>query len=331
MAMNAIHGFNARETFLGVPYVPLEDLAARKPGVAIVGAPFDWGTMFRPGARFGPREIRRQSNVSANPAEYYALTFKVKPLVDIDVVDSGDAPVIPGYMEDSLDAIRQTVQTVAESGALPIILGGDHTIALPDITAIANVRGKGSFGVVHFDSHADTAPDYHGRLYSHGTPMRRLIESGAVRPERFVQLGLRGYWPDEATFDWMARQGMRSIFMHDIMRMGLDAALDEAVRIASDGTNGLFISFDIDVVDPGDAPGTGTPESGGMLPREALHAIRRLALENDLVGMEVVEVLPAEDHADVTSLLASRVILEALGATVVRRSGRSFNMGRLHS
>ena len=112
--MKGMHGFSARETFLGVPFVPLGELRHRKPDVVVIGAPFDWGTMFRPGARFGPREIRRQSNVSANAAEYYALSLKVRPLVDIDVVDSGDAPVIPGYMEDSLDAIRQTVQTVAE-------------------------------------------------------------------------------------------------------------------------------------------------------------------------------------------------------------------------
>ncbi len=319
--MDVLHGFNSRETFLGVPHAELTDLTNRKPDIAILGAPFDWGTMFRPGARFGPREIRRQSNVSANPAEYYALSLRVRPLVDLDVVDVGDAPVIPGYMEDSLDAIRDTVQAVAAAGAIPVILGGDHTIALPDMTAVANVRGQGSFGVVHFDSHADTAEHYHGRLYSHGTPMRRLIESGAVRPERFVQVGLRGYWPDEETFAWMERQGMRSIFMHDVMRMGVDAAIDEAVRVASEGTSGIFISFDIDVVDPGEAPGTGTPESGGMLPREALHAVRRLALENDIVGMEVVEVLPGEDHADVTSLLASRVILEVLAGMVVRRRG----------
>src|SRR3990172_5321446 len=115
--MDVLHGFNSRETFLGVPHAELSELGSRKPDVAILGAPFDWGTMFRPGARFGPREIRRQSNVSANPAEYYALSLKVRPLVDIDVVDSGDAPVIPGYMEDSLDAIRQTVQTVPQARA----------------------------------------------------------------------------------------------------------------------------------------------------------------------------------------------------------------------
>lgn len=313
-------GFSSRETFLGVPKVGFNDLGEHRPDVVILGAPFDWGTSYRPGARFGPREIRRACYNPPYPEEYYALSLKNRPLTDLKVVDAGDAPVITGQMEESLDAIRDAVQVVAGAGAVPIILGGDHTIALPDMTAIARVRGDGSFGVVHFDAHADTGESNWGYPYSHGTPMRRLIESGAVPGDRFVQMGLRGYWPDDATFEWMASKGMHSIFQHEIDEMGLRAATDQAIALAGrDGSRGIFLSVDIDVVDPGHAPGTGTPEPCGMLPRELVSTVRRLALENEIVGMEVVEVAPAYDHADVTSLLASRVVLEVLAGMAARR------------
>ena len=317
--MEIVNSFSSRETFLGVPREAIGGLGERRPEIAIVGAPFDWGTSYRPGARFGPREIRRACYNPAIPSEYYALSLKSLPLADLSVVDVGDVGVIPGYIEDSLNAIAGAVQAIAAAGTVPIILGGDHTIAFPDMTGIARVRGAGSFGVVHFDAHADTGEDFWGYPHSHGTPMRRLIESGAVRGDRFVQVGLRGYWPDAKTFAWMEQQGIRSIFMHEVEEMGLNAAIDEAVRLAGSGTDGIFLSIDIDVVDPGSAPGTGTPEPGGMLPRELLRAVRRLALEQKIVGVEVVEVAPAYDHADVTSLLASRTVLEILAAMAVRK------------
>ncbi len=319
--MEIMHGFTSRETFLGVPRVKLPELDQSKPDVVILGAPFDWGASYRPGARFGPAEIRRACYNPPYPDQYYALSLKNRPLVDLNVVDAGDAPVIVGQIDVSLDGIRDAVQTIAAAGAVPIILGGDHTIALPDMTGIARVRGNGSFGVVHFDAHADTGESNWGYPYSHGTPMRRLIESGAVPGDRFVQMGLRGYWPGEKTFEWMHDRGMRSIFQHEIDEMGLKTATDEAVRLAGrNGSRGIFLSVDIDVVDPGHAPGTGTPEPCGMLPRELVSTVRRLALENDIVGMEIVEVAPPYDHADVTSLLASRVVLEVLAAMAARRT-----------
>ena len=152
---------------------------------------------------------------------------------------------------------------------------GDHSIASADVAGIANHRGKGKISMVHFDAHADTGADQWGALVGHGTPMRRLIENGHVRGDRFLQLGLRGYWPDDATLNWMRDQGMRSYEMTEIHHRGLKTVLDESFATLTDGCDGVFLSVDIDVVDPGMAPGTGTPEPGGMTSRELLEAVRR--------------------------------------------------------
>jgi agmatinase len=211
------------------------------------------------------------------------------------------------------------VERVARAGAIPVVLGGDHTVALPDASGVAAHVGQGRVSVVHFDAHADTADLQFGSLYGHGTPMRRLIESGAVRGDRFLQIGLRGYWPPPETLDWMAEQGMRSYEMAEITRRGLDACLDEAFAIATDDCDGVFLSVDVDVVDPGNAPGTGTPEPGGLSPRQLLDAVRRVATDLPLAGMDVVEVSPPYDHAEITASLAGRVVLEALSGVAWRR------------
>ena len=173
--------------------------------------------------------------------------------------------------------------------------------------------------MIHFDAHADTGTEQFGSLFGHGLPMRRLIESGATRGDRFLQIGLRGYWPEPPTLAWMAEQRMRSYEMTEIVRRGLADCLAEAFAIAVDECDGVFLSVDIDVVDPGTAPGTGTPEPGGLTARQLLDAVRRIAIELPLVGMDVVEVSPPYDSADVTAFLANRVVLEALSA--IARSG----------
>jgi agmatinase len=172
---------------------------------------------------------------------------------------------------------------------------------------------------MHFDAHADTGNSQMGSLYGHGTPMRRLIESGACRGDRFLQIGLRGYWPEPETLDWMARQGMRSYEMSEVVARGLDAVLDEALTLAMTDCDAVFLSVDIDVVDPGSAPGTGTPEPGGLTSRQLLDAVRRIAKEVPLAGVDVVEVSPPYDHAEITAYLANRVVLEALGGLAWRR------------
>ncbi len=172
--------------------------------------------------------------------------------------------------------------------------------------------------MIHFDAHADTGDTQFGSLYGHGTPMRRLIESGAVRGDRFLQIGLRGYWPEPPTLAWMAEQRMRSFEMSEVVGRGLDACLDEAFSIATDGCDAVFLSVDVDVVDPGLAPGTGTPEPGGLSSRQLLDAVRRITMELPVAGMDVVEVAPPYDHAEVTAYLANRIVLEALSGMAWR-------------
>jgi agmatinase len=173
--------------------------------------------------------------------------------------------------------------------------------------------------MIHFDAHADTGDIEFGSLWGHGQPMRRLIESGALRGDRFLQIGLRGYWPGPETLDWMAAERMRSYEMTEIGHRGLAECLTEAFTIATDECEGVFLSVDIDVCDPGHAPGTGTPEPGGLSARELLDAVRRICLELPVVGVDVVEVSPPYDHADITAALANRVVLEALSAIARKR------------
>src|SRR6185503_4876064 len=216
-------------------------------------------------------------------------------------------------------AIYQKVREVAATGAIPIVFGGDHSITWPSASAIAEVRRPGSIGIVHFDAHADTAPDTWGQLAAHGSPMRRLIESGAVDGRNFVQIGLRGYWPPTEVLEWMHEHGLRWHLMTEIEARGAESVIDDAIDEALDGPDAIYLSVDIDVVDPGSAPGTGTPEPGGMLPRELLRAIRRIVGRVELAGMDIVEVAPPYDWAESTAMLANRCALEAISALAVKR------------
>ena len=184
---------------------------------------------------------------------------------------------------------------------------------------MAQQLGQGRISMIHFDAHADTGNIEFGSLIGHGQPMRRLIESGAVRGDRFLQIGLRGYWPPPDTLDWMAEQRMRSYEMTEIGERGLSTCLTEAFGIATDDCDGVFLSVDIDVCDPGHAPGTGTPEPGGLSARQLLDSVRRIGYELPVVGVDVVEVSPPYDHADITAFLANRVVLEVLSGIARRR------------
>src|SRR6188472_1831091 len=301
-------------TFLGVDRVDLDDAdALAAADVVIVGAPFDGGTSNRPGTRFGPMAIRQTDYLPQDGSRPH-MALRVDALQDIRVVDAGDVEMAPGAIERALGALEDAVYAVASAGAVPLVLGGDHSIALPDATGVARHLGFGRVSMIHFDAHADTGNIEFGSLYGHGQPMRRLIESGALRGDRFLQMGLRGYWPGPETLDWMADQRMRSYEMTEIGARGLDACLDEASEIALDDCDAVFLSVDIDVCDPGHAPGTGTPEPGGLSARDLLDAVRRICLELPVVGIDVVEVAPPYDHADITAALANRVVLEALSA-----------------
>ncbi len=310
--------FGAGRSFCGVGHRRYDQ--ARPDEVVILGAPFDWGASHRPGARFGPKAIREADYLPPDGSRPH-LTAGVDPLVDLPVVDAGDAPIIGGAVEPSLAAIEEWVHAIAAAGAIPLVLGGDHTITYPDATAVARAYGFGEVALVHFDAHADTGDLQWGQLYGHGTPMRRLIESGAVPGHRFVQIGLRGYWPPPETLAWMREQRMRSYFMEEITRRGLAEVVDEAVDAALEGgARGVFLSVDIDVVDPGMAPGTGTPEPGGLTARELLDTVRRLGRDLTILGADIVEVAPHYDQPmDITAALANRIVLELTTGIAERR------------
>jgi agmatinase len=309
-------------TFLGVPSVSLDDAEALAAAdVVVIGAPFDGGTSHRPGARFGPGAIRTTDYLSPGSGRP-SLALGVDPMEVLRIADAGDVIMPPGDTRTSLDRLEDAVAKVATAGTMPLVLGGDHTIALPDVTGVARHHGFGRVSVIHFDAHADTGDTQWGSLLGHGTPMRRLIESGAARGDRFLQIGLRGYWPGPDVLAWMAEQGMRSYEMTEVVSRGLDAVLDEAFEIATDGCDAVFLSVDIDVVDPGMAPGTGTPEPGGLTSRQLLDAVRRIGLELPLAGMDLVELAPPFDGpGEITAFLANRVILEALSGIAKRRAG----------
>jgi agmatinase len=315
-------------TFLGVDACDLGDPASfADADVVILGAPFDGGTSHRPGTRFGPSAIR-QACYLPHDGSRPSLAMRTDGLRDLRVYDAGDVECFSGDIVRSVAVIERAVATIATSGAIPVVLGGDHTIALPDVTGVAHHLGFGRVSVLHFDAHADTGNSEFGSLLGHGQPMRRLIESGAARGDRFLQIGLRGYWPGPETLDWMAERGMRSYEMTEIVARGLDECLTEAFAIATDDCDGVFLSVDIDVVDPGMAPGTGTPEPGGFTGRELLDSVRRICRELPVVGVDVVEVSPPYDQADVTAFLANRVVLEALSAIAFRRSGAPWDPRR---
>jgi agmatinase len=314
-------------TFQKLPWVTdPRELRSRKVDVAVLGAPFDDAVSHRSGARFGPRAIREANYATGS---LNSLQLGVEPFEVLTVVDAGDANIIPAWIERGHALIYRKVREVAETGAIPIVLGGDHSITWPSATAVAEVRAPRTLGIVHFDAHADTANEDWGVLAGHGTPMRRLIESGAVAGKNFVQVGLRGYWPGVATFEWMKQNGLRWHFMREIEERGAEAVISDAIGQALDGADAIYLSLDIDVIDPGMAPGTGTPEPGGMLTREVLRAVRQVVGAVELAGMDVVEVSPPYDHAEATAMAANRAVLEAISALAVKKAaGKSVRWER---
>jgi agmatinase len=301
-------------SFGGLPYT--EDPAELEGvDVAIVGAPMDDLVSDVPGTRFGPRAVR-----AATPTSAYHLEAKVDWWKTLRAVDYGDAPVIPADPVASHRAIEATVAEVLQAGALPIVLGGDHSITEPDVRACSAHLG-GAVGLVHFDTHTDTAAQLYGRELSHGTPMYRLVEQGHVDPRRYVQIGLRGWWPEEPELAWQAERGITSFFMHDVRDLGIGEVLRRTIETV--GAGPVFLTVDVDVLDPAYAPGTGTPEPGGMTPLDLLWACRTLAAKLELVGADVVEVVPAAaGTADLAALAANRVVREILTGLAVRRLAR---------
>jgi agmatinase len=280
--------------------------------VAIVGAPTDDLVSDRPGTRFAPRAIRA---ASCPPGPH--LEAGVDAFAELRVVDYGDAPVLPADAAHSHAAIERVVGEVVDAGAVPVTLGGDHSITEPCATAVA--RRHGPLGLVHFDTHTDTGREVFGVERSHGTPMFRLVEAGTVAGTRYAQIGLRGYWPGPAELAWQRERGIASFFMHDVRDRGIREVLARAIDHVGEGP--VYLTVDVDVLDPAFAPGTGTPEPGGMTSADLLWAVREVSSRVDLVAADVVEVLPtAVGSADITALVAERVVREALTGLALRRS-----------
>jgi agmatinase len=281
--------------------------------VAIVGAPMDDLVSDRPGARLAPRAIR---GASCPPGPH--LEAKVDAMAELRVVDFGDAPVIPADAGRSHAAIEATVGQVLAAGVLPAVLGGDHSITEPAVRACAAVHGP--VGVVHFDTHTDTGAEVFGVERSHGTFMKRLVDAGDVDPARYVQIGLRGYWPGEREFTWQAERGITSLFAHDVRDLGIREVVRRALEAVGPGPT--YLTVDVDVLDPAFIPGTGTPEPGGLNATELLWAVRTVAAELELVGADVVEVIPqAIGTDDYSALVADRIVRETLTGIALRRRG----------
>jgi agmatinase len=297
-------------TFAGVRYT--EDPAELAGfDVAVVGAPMDDLVSDRPGARLAPRAIR---GASSPPGPH--LEVKVDAFAELRVVDFGDAPVIPADPVRSHAAIEATVGEVLAAGALPVVLGGDHSITEPSVRACAARHGP--VGVVHFDTHTDTGVEVFGVEFSHGTFIRRIVDAGHVDPSRYAQIGLRGYWPGEAEFAWQAERGITSLFMHDVRDLGIREVVRRAIEAVGPGPT--YLTVDVDVLDPAFIPGTGTPEPGGMTAVDLLLAVRTVAERLELVGADVVEVIPTSVGTDdYSALVADRVIREALTGIALRR------------
>lgn len=321
--------YTGMPTFFKLPVaLTPADLKAGNVDVALLGAHTDMGGGFR-GAAYGPNTIRSNTydyltwGVMASPQ----MRTMVNPMKDLVMCDFGDAPVDPFSSERSVQAIREFVRSVVEvtneSGnhVIPVIVGGDHSLMYPNVAALTDVYGKGNVGVIHFDSHYDASKNMLGHLMSHATPVYRLISEGHVPGKNFIQIGLRGYYPDADSFEWMREQGFRYHTMAEIEDRGWDAVLEDALKEAKDGPKYLYISFDIDVIDPAYTPGTGTPEPGGITNREAFEIVRRLCAESNVVGFELVEFLPYRDPGYTTALNCNRILREALVGMAMRKKG----------
>src|SRR5262244_999703 len=297
-------------TFMRLPH--LDD--PRGLDVAVVGVPFDGGTSYRPGARLGPREIRAQSSL-IRPYSYFQ---KVAPFDRLNVADVGDVDAPPVSIEKCYDVVESRIGSIVDAGARPIVIGGDHSISLPVLRALA--RRRGPLGLVQFDAHIDTWDEYFGGKYFHGTPFRRAIEEGIVDGKRFVQVGIRGPMYGEDDFDFHREHGITMIDIDQVKERGV-AWTVERVREVARGP--AYLTFDIDGVDPAFAPGTGTPEVGGLTSHEAQRLVRGLAALS-LVGADIVEVAPPFDGpGQITALLAANILFELLCVMAVERARAS--------
>ena len=308
-------------TFFNLPIaINPADLTAGNVDVAILGAPLDMGVGMR-GTAFGPGSLRESLGVSGGgglPHMHVGVAWKR----ELRVVDYGNSPIDRLSVERSMPPVRKLVREIASTGAIPLVIGGDHSLEYPDVAGVADVYGKENVGVIHFDAHYDAAAEgYSGHLISHAQPIYRLIEEGHILGSNYIQVGLRGYWPGEEGFQWMRENNFRYHTMVEIERDGWDAVMQRILAEANDGPEYLYVSFDIDVLDPAYASGTGTPEPGGLTTREVFPLVRALCTENNLVGFELVELNPLVDPGYTTVMNANRLVQECLTGIAMRKTG----------
>ncbi|WGD37663.1 agmatinase [Lysinibacter sp. HNR] len=278
--------------------------------IAVIGVPWDTGVSYRPGARFGPQHIRQSSRLLRpyNPA------LEVSPFGVQQVVDGGDIAINPFNIGEAIESLQENAHQLVSSGTRLVTLGGDHTIALPLLRSVSAIHGP--VALLHFDAHLDTWDTYFGAEYTHGTPFRRAVEEGLLDTEAICHVGTRGPLYGHRDLEDDRRFGFGIVTSADVFRKGVDeiaASLRDRV-----GNRPLYISIDIDVLDPAHAPGTGTPEAGGLTSRELLEILRGLAGMN-VVGADVVEVAPAYDHAELTGVAASHVAYDLLSLIALRK------------
>jgi len=297
--------FAGPETFARLPRIDQVEHA----DVAVVGFPFDSGVSYRPGARFGPQHVRQSSKL----LRPYHPPLDVHPFDAQQVADAGDIGINPFSIDDAVATVERAADELREPGSTLLSVGGDHTIALPLLRSVA--RTHGPVAVLHFDAHLDTWDTYFGAPTTHGTPFRRASEEGLIDRERSMHVGIRGplYSAKDLSDDGIL--GFQVVRSDDYQLDGLAGVVERVRTRLADGP--VYVSVDIDVLDPAHAPGTGTPEAGGLTSRELLHTLRSLAGAN-VVGADIVEVAPAYDHAEITGIAAAHVAYELLAVLAVR-------------
>lgn len=318
-------------TFLKLPWARSHrELDQIKPDVAVIGEPFDFGTTIRPGTRYGPRAIRAASTVPSPPYEHFNIETGVDPFGVFKVVDYGDVPISPGDVIESHSRMTKKVHQALEIGAIPIILGGDHSCTFANVRALAKKYKK--IGLIHIDCHADCAPDgLTGFKYDHGAHIRRIMDLGCLNGKNYTLIGPRGFWPGPDLYRWMYDKEFQWFTMLDVEELGVEAITKEAIDRANEGVDAVYISWDIDSFDPAYAPGTGEPEPNGLTSREGMKMMRSLAtaFNPDTFAFDLVEVSPTYDVSDVssynggiTSMLANRLIIELLAGLSLTRKGK---------
>ncbi len=320
-----VHGsyhafYGVVRTYCGVPLASTrEEVAAAD--VVIIGAPFDEGVSYRPGTRFGPQAVRTAEDVN-QPGERPSMHAGIDPLAELKIVDWGDIDVIASNLPRSHALLVEATAAALAMSTIPVVIGGDHSLSHAMLQAMHGQFGVDGYSVIHFDTHADTGIPEEGEP-PHGTPFRAAIEKGHLNGANIFQIGLRGTWPGPELFQWMREQGMQWATMDEVEDRGIMDVVLEAIHHARARAPRTYLTVDIDVLDPAYAPGTGTPEPGGLTTRELFRAVRTITSELDIAAFDLVEVSPPYDHADVTAMAGQRTILEALNGIALRHAGRS--------